>query len=266
MYNFKHALITAHLCKPCSIKYICDCKKVNEKEIEKDNSKKICKKCNKGHIYCKNKNCNKACMRFKCNWIICENCKDEEIECKRTIIRNQNEFNNLKEKCVLFCSGKFEKGKETNKLHEQLYFQFDKSYNIKKIKEILENGTVNIQKKYFGRNEDMSAINMKNYSIKKYPRCVEHEKCRCSYNDINNICKLCNENCKQYRLDNEIKLKDKKGNIISDDEVGPFIFGNFNSYLDKDDEEIEVNNRYDEFYSNYNRNEFVNNNVDNLQV
>jgi hypothetical protein len=256
-YRFKHALVTVHLCKPCAIKYKCDCKKVTEKETENDEEKKICKKCKNKHVWCKSKECSKSCMRYRCNSLICKNCKEERIECERTMIRKEEEFKKIPE--LIFFSGQFEKGVETGKFHEQFYCQFKKYYNLKKIKEIFGNDTINIKKKDYGVNESMSAINMKNYSIKKYVRCKIHINCRCKYDNIEEFCKVCNEECLMKR--DRLIIEDDEGNELSTDVIGPFIHGNFNMMIEKMSEykDVEENGGHKNNFDNNERNEYFEN-------
>jgi len=223
--KFRHSCVTIFHCDYCKKQF--KCKRENskkeklkrEEEYKKTKMIPLCKLCDKNHWRCNSSKCDQCCKLNRCNEVNCLNCIENNLVCKRTFPRSDEEFKNLYKDLSYFC-GKFEMS-ETGRLHAQLYFQTKNRNTIKKIKEIFEDQSMSLPNylvKDSGYNKD--------YALKKYYRCKEHKNCRCDYIDINNICELCNINC--------IRNLAILPGIIYD--VGPWEFGDYR-YLDAYDKE-----------------------------
>ncbi|CAG8708879.1 316_t:CDS:1, partial [Dentiscutata heterogama] len=224
-YKVKHALITVTLCKCCSERFRC------KETIAKDGLP--CKRCEKNHVHCRN-SCQKCCKRSQCNDLTCSNCVEDGIECERTMITTHEQFKKVNEQGVKYFSGQYERG-ETGRFHEQCYIQLNSWMNFKRIKKVFGNMNINIMNNFYGG--DRSAVDMRNYSIKKYKRCSIHRECRCDYSNLDICCDKCDDSCKEFRellivydeLENELTLEQK----------GPFIFGEFKERIGNEKVKID---------------------------
>ena len=151
--------------------------------------------CKQHHHRCKSKKCTQCCKLHECNDILCSHCKKNNIECKRALIKSQEEFNLFKEKGISYSSGKFEPTKQL-RLHKQIYLQFKDHQTIKLVKEIFEYQSMNFQINLNG-NSDQN----RDYSIKIWERCLSHKSkgYKCNYFIRKNICNKCNESCAELR-------------------------------------------------------------------
>ncbi|CAG8760715.1 18212_t:CDS:2 [Gigaspora margarita] len=175
-YKIKHALITVINCKRCSevFKYT----KTNVKDDP------FCKRCDQNHVHCRY-SCKKCCKRFQYNDLKCKNCTENGFECERTMIKTREQFDKINEL-----------GEKTRRFYEQCYIQLSSWMSFKKIKEILENNSLNIKNNFYGGSQ--SATDIKNYSLKNYTRCTVHRNCRCDYFDLNVHCDICDDSCKEF--------------------------------------------------------------------
>ncbi|CAG8829820.1 41461_t:CDS:2, partial [Gigaspora margarita] len=119
---------------------------------------------------------------------------------------------------------KFERGEKTEQFYEQCYIQLSLWMSFKKIKKILKNNSLNINNNFYEGFQ--SAIDMKNYSLKKYSRCTNHKNCQYDYFDLNIHCNLCNDFCKEFC--ELLIVYDNSENELNPEDVGPFIFGDKN--------------------------------------
>ncbi|CAG8598196.1 11899_t:CDS:2, partial [Dentiscutata erythropus] len=184
-YKVKHALVTITLCKNCSERFRC------KESVVKDRS--LCKRCEKNHVHCRN-SCQKCCKRYQCNDLICSNCVEEGIKCKRTMITTREQFKKVNEQGVKYFSGQYERD-ETGRFHEQCYIQLNSWMNFKRIKEIFENMSMNIMNNFYG-------------------------------GDKNDHCDKCDDSCQELR--ELLIVCDSLGNELTSEQKGPFIFGEEN--------------------------------------
>ncbi|CAG8802199.1 12809_t:CDS:2, partial [Dentiscutata erythropus] len=166
-----------------------------------------CKKCQKNHVYCRN-SCQKCCKRYQCNDLKCSNCAEDGIECKRTMITTQEQFENINED-VKYFSGQYERG-ESGRFHEQCYVQLNSWMNFKQIKEIFENMSINIMNDFYG-------------------------------GDKNIYCDKCNDSCQEFR--ELLIVHDTLGNKLTSEHKGPFIFGEKNFKERISNEKVKIDEK-----------------------
>jgi energy-coupling factor transporter ATP-binding protein EcfA2 len=173
-----------------------------------------CFLCNTAHWRCKDKECTNCCSMEKCNDILCDNCKSQNIECKRCIPKDKEDYEKNFASKISYICGQYEHT-ESGKLHLQLYMQFTDRMTIAKSKEVLGDNSISIIEKLYGTSEQN-----KNYAMKMYNRCKEHSKCRCDFFDLTKICGNCNGSC--------VRTFARWGNgRLAEELVGPFEFGEF---------------------------------------
>ena len=118
--QFRHTLVTNHHCKPCIKKYKCkkNVTKKDKEEREKIFKEKgqapVCSLCKESHWRCKIDAYQQCCKLNKCDGILhgdkimCQNCIDDDIECKRTFPTNLEDFEYFKKYEITYISNKLE--------------------------------------------------------------------------------------------------------------------------------------------------------------
>ena len=220
MKRIRHSCATIYHCYNCKKNFKCKRentkqeKQKREEEYKKTKNVPQCNLCNGNHWRCLSIKCTMCCKLNRCNDIVCINCVENNIECKRTFPRSNEEFENLYNNLSYF-SGKFERS-ETGRLHAQIFFQIKNRVTLKKIKEIFDDNSISLPN-YLAMDSDHN----RNYSIKKFYRCKQHKNCKCDYMNIEGICELCDESCTR-------KSAMLSGSIY---DVGVWDFGEY-CYLD----------------------------------
>ncbi|RIB10267.1 hypothetical protein C2G38_2043647 [Gigaspora rosea] len=181
IYEFIHNQAISFHCISC--KEIFKCKKTltkKDKEQREEQFKQSgtpeCELCQLPHWCCSDKKCTNCCMLNKCNDIVSDYCKANNLECKRALPTTQEAYNKIKNK-VSYIVGKYEPT-ESGKLHAQIYMQFHKNkrQTIKTAKEIFNDESLIFQKKLGGTSEQN-----RNYILKLYDQCKIHPGCQCDF-------------------------------------------------------------------------------------
>jgi hypothetical protein len=207
---------TSFGCENCKKRYKCkrvSSKKKNQIKESNDNEVPQCSSCNQRHWRCESKKCTNCCKIYKCKELNCQNCIDDNIECKRpepypTTMESFNKLSN-----VSYLSYQLE-DTEDGKIHTQAYHQYSMQKTFTNIKETFGDNAMIFPKngKTWGTSKEA-----RDYSIKEYNRCKQHSKCKCDYFDLTKICELCTNKCirRKARIDGPPEI------------VGPFEFGDF---------------------------------------
>ncbi|CAG8608429.1 857_t:CDS:1, partial [Acaulospora morrowiae] len=129
----------------------------------------------------------------------------------------------------------------TGRLHVQLYFQFKQRMTYKKVKEMFDDHPMTFPEKLYGNSDEN-----RNYVMKKYNRCKVHSSCKCDYQDLDQICELCDETCKQSRTLSrwsepwiENLNEDEKQKLVGVWEFGDYRFLTANGEGDKEISELK---------------------------
>jgi len=187
--RIQYIMITARACRYCRVQFKCGHKL--EKEAED------CSECNLKHKKCKdNASCTKCCERYRCcTDLKCQQCKDNGIECKRTMPRTQEEYEEIKEKISYIIHQ--DERTEDGYFHSQVYCQIREPNrpSFKQLHRIFGDDTLHFDIVYGNFNECYY------YCAKIYNRCKLHndpnhgKPCKCDYFDLSKYCSLCSPEC-----------------------------------------------------------------------